>query len=116
MGAPDVPWPVGGDRAPVPGTSSAPCGRRAGRWPPTAEATARCGNGPRATRRSHSSPAAAARSFRLAAPPATDWSVVAPLDLLHGVQEQGHNDGETVLHPCLLYTSPSPRDRTRSRM
>ena len=21
-----------------------------------------------------------------------------------------------VLHPCLLYTSPSPRDRTRSRM
>ena len=24
-----------------------------------------------------------------------------------------HND---LLHPCLLYTSPSPRDRTRSRM
>jgi UPF0755 protein len=23
---------------------------------------------------------------------------------------------EAVLHPCLLYTSPSPRDRTRSRM
>ena len=22
----------------------------------------------------------------------------------------------TVVHPCLLYTSPSPRDRTRSRM
>ena len=24
--------------------------------------------------------------------------------------------GYNVLHPCLLYTSPSPRDRTRSRM
>ena len=26
------------------------------------------------------------------------------------------NDGYTLSHPCLLYTSPSPRDRTRSRM
>ena len=23
---------------------------------------------------------------------------------------------EEIIHPCLLYTSPSPRDRTRSRM
>ena len=32
----------------------------------------------------------------------------------------GHRDQFTVFsglsHPCLLYTSPSPRDRTRSRM
>ena len=25
-------------------------------------------------------------------------------------------EGDTVLSDCLLYTSPSPRDRTRSRM
>ena len=24
--------------------------------------------------------------------------------------------GADAIHPCLLYTSPSPRDRTRSRM
>ena len=24
--------------------------------------------------------------------------------------------GTSLVHPCLLYTSPSPRDRTRSRM
>ena len=33
-------------------------------------------------------------------------------DFLH---EKGSND-ETVTGSCLLYTSPSPRDRTRSRM
>ena len=27
-----------------------------------------------------------------------------------------HPHGEAVIYPCLLYTSPSPRDRTRSRM
>ena len=25
-------------------------------------------------------------------------------------------ESPTLSHPCLLYTSPSPRDRTRSRM
>ena len=29
---------------------------------------------------------------------------------------QGIRERVTVLHGCLLYTSPSPRDRTRSRM
>ena len=28
----------------------------------------------------------------------------------------GHNFGELEDHPCLLYTSPSPRDATLSRM
>ena len=27
-----------------------------------------------------------------------------------------HEGREVILNPCLLYTSPSPRDRTRSRM
>ena len=26
------------------------------------------------------------------------------------------NEGDVVTYTCLLYTSPSPRDRTRSRM
>ena len=26
------------------------------------------------------------------------------------------NEGDYLTHDCLLYTSPSPRDRTRSRM
>ena len=30
------------------------------------------------------------------------------LEILHGIDLQ--------VYPCLLYTSPSPRDRTRSRM
>ena len=31
---------------------------------------------------------------------------------------QGYDisDGDGIVMPCLLYTSPSPRDRTRSRM
>ena len=33
----------------------------------------------------------------------------AEKDLLQGLDEG-------ILHGCLLYTSPSPRDRTRSRM
>ena len=28
----------------------------------------------------------------------------------------GHEVGHALFTPCLLYTSPSPRDRTRSRM
>ena len=36
------------------------------------------------------------------------------------LQQAGLNDQDsqksTQTHPCLLYTSPSPRDRTRSRM
>ena len=44
----------------------------------------------------------------------TDASAVPIAGILH--QEQQHN-GKTILRPiCLLYTSPSPRDRTRSRM
>src|SRR5664280_380512 len=35
-----------------------------------------------------------------------------PLDLFHELVAFP----ELVAHPCLLYTSPSPRDRTRSRM
>ena len=48
----------------------------------------------------------------------------APLDFDHFCQTGGHNllesqekDGVfTIRIACLLYTSPSPRDRTRSRM
>ena len=28
----------------------------------------------------------------------------------------GNSEFEGIVYPCLLYTSPSPRDRTRSRM
>ena len=35
---------------------------------------------------------------------------------VHLVLGEGSAGKEGVLHPCLLYTSPSPRDRTRSRM
>ena len=38
-------------------------------------------------------------------------------DLPHSVQSRGVIQNEVQLNnPCLLYTSPSPRDRTRSRM
>ena len=43
----------------------------------------------------------------LVAPPSADLRAFAAL---------AHERGLTVLLPCLLYTSPSPRDRTRSRM
>ena len=35
---------------------------------------------------------------------------------LHGEQTARIADLESRLRDCLLYTSPSPRDRTRSRM
>ena len=33
-----------------------------------------------------------------------------------GRLDEGRVEGLEVYRPCLLYTSPSPRDRTRSRM
>ena len=59
-------------------------------------------------------------SFELFARPAIGFMAGAAdtdLPLLRAVSEDslGHDaDGKT--HFCLLYTSPSPRDRTRSRM
>ena len=35
------------------------------------------------------------------------WHVGTAIELFHNF---------TLIHDCLLYTSPSPRDRTRSRM
>ena len=32
------------------------------------------------------------------------------------LREEDWNDAEKNIYPCLLYTSPSPRDRVRSRM
>ena len=32
------------------------------------------------------------------------------------ILEEKIKDSDEALKPCLLYTSPSPRDRTRSRM
>ena len=43
----------------------------------------------------------------------------ADLDLLKEIVELHQNlrdDAHSLQYPCLLYTSPSPRDRTRSRM
>ena len=37
-------------------------------------------------------------------------------DLDHRSNQLAHLLVEQSLQPCLLYTSPSPRDRTRSRM
>ena len=59
-----------------------------------------------------------------------DWDQIATLSqlvtgvatlavavLLVGQLRQQHRDSEReILYTCLLYTSPSPRDRTRSRM
>ena len=35
---------------------------------------------------------------------------------IHGADQLETADGSLIFHACLLYTSPSPRDRTRSRM
>ena len=35
---------------------------------------------------------------------------------LRTAYQRGYSFSETVWRGCLLYTSPSPRDRTRSRM
>ena len=42
-----------------------------------------------------------------------DYWLVDPLD---GTKEFIKQNGEFTVNICLLYTSPSPRDRTRSRM
>ena len=46
--------------------------------------------------------------------PKSDSKTVAPTDIAVTIQK----DGKFILNgeDCLLYTSPSPRDRTRSRM
>ena len=41
---------------------------------------------------------------------------ISILELGDGVFEVKATNGDTHLGGCLLYTSPSPRDRTRSRM
>ena len=41
------------------------------------------------------------------------WSIDVILDELRGRKQEGNNIRTNI---CLLYTSPSPRDRTRSRM
>ena len=33
-----------------------------------------------------------------------------------GATQAIYNSIQTIVHPCLLYTSPSPRDRQKSRM
>ena len=49
-----------------------------------------------------------------------DYSFMLELSILKPQQERIYSitdsDGLTLRHTCLLYTSPSPRDRTRSRM
>ena len=40
---------------------------------------------------------------------------LADLADLHALPAANHNTG-SIVNGCLLYTSPSPRDRTRSRM
>ena len=44
--------------------------------------------------------------------------VIEPNDMQHfaGVEKVMEREAEEEANSCLLYTSPSPRDRTRSRM
>ena len=43
--------------------------------------------------------------------------ILAEYDALPGLAQEGGNPEKLILpNNCLLYTSPSPRDRTRSRM
>eukprot|EP00656_Telonema_subtile_P014217 TRINITY_DN17251_c0_g1_i3.p1 TRINITY_DN17251_c0_g1~~TRINITY_DN17251_c0_g1_i3.p1 ORF type:complete len:118 (+),score=30.18 TRINITY_DN17251_c0_g1_i3:275-628(+) len=44
------------------------------------------------------------------------WSMHTPPAWFSGVVEAIKQGKLKVSYPCLLYTSPSPRDRTRSRM
>ena len=46
----------------------------------------------------------------------TDTLIAIPLFIFMGIMLQKSKIAEDLLITCLLYTSPSPRDRTRSRM
>ena len=43
-----------------------------------------------------------------------EWEGAMPVSLSLPLQDRGHSGAAVI--SCLLYTSPSPRDRTRSRM
>ena len=47
-----------------------------------------------------------------------DWGTKSGKNSTQGKNASGERylPRQTQTHPCLLYTSPSPRDRTRSRM
>ena len=47
---------------------------------------------------------------------ATFAGFVASSKLISGIENGGSSDLAVGIYNCLLYTSPSPRDRTRSRM
>ena len=47
---------------------------------------------------------------------ATPRMAFSPVNVLLTAELTGGDDVEEYYCPCLLYTSPSPRDRTRSRM
>ena len=44
------------------------------------------------------------------------FSIVIPPPNVTGSLNMGHALEHSIIDVCLLYTSPSPRDRTRSRM
>ena len=44
------------------------------------------------------------------------WEVKRHRQVTEAVHKEGGKIAMQILHACLLYTSPSPRDRTRSRM
>ena len=71
------------------------------------------------------------RASAMSGPRDQIWSIDTPPPTASGALHIGHvfgysqadcmarykrMTGFTVFYPCLLYTSPSPRDRTRSRM
>ena len=65
------------------------------------------------------SPEARARLIPALAPGNVDKTKVAPVTVIVASDMQFYEHMPTVWHKpgaCLLYTSPSPRDRTRSRM
>ena len=64
-------------------------------------------------------PFAVERVARVVAPPGTIVSAEGPREVVGACMEIVRAHQETIagdIGPCLLYTSPSPRDRTRSRM